>query len=99
MFWERGIGMFLHQTSGSDDLPSTSRDGPQLQIAPGVHLALLPVDRPQPGSTFPKCLPLQPMAPNRKASIAVPTHPSPKVPQQITFFPPPGPAFALAHNR
>lgn len=96
-FWERRIVIYLYQNAGSDDLPSTSRDGPQLQIAPGVRLALLPVDRPRPGSTFPKCIPLQPMAPNRKASMAVPTPPSPTLPQQITFFPPPGPAFALAH--
>lgn len=59
---------------GRGDLPSTSRDGPQLQIAPGVHLALLPADHPRPGGTFPNVIPTCAVAPNRKASMGSP-HP------------------------
>lgn len=70
MFWKRHILLYLCANLGIDDLSSTSRDGPQLQIAPGVHLALLPVDRPKPGRAFPKTDPTARVAPNRKASMA-----------------------------
>ncbi|KAG8167696.1 hypothetical protein KVR01_003385 [Diaporthe batatas] len=66
----------------SDDLSFTSRDGPQLQIAPGVHLALLPVDRPRPGSAFPKNRPHSPPGPQSQSFHgSSPPHPSPTLPQ------------------
>ena len=50
-----------------------------------------------PGEPPPRTVPTPRTAPNRKASMAVPTHPCSSHAPTATFFLAPGPAFALAH--